>query len=333
MAVMSNETATAAPLIHIFRAGTHTTMDGEKITFTVDDLAASAAAYDPTLHETPLVVGHPQLDAPAYGWIQGMKLSGADLFAVAHQVDPAFAGLVNAGRYKKRSVKWYRPDDAANPKPGVWYPRHIGFLGAQPPAVKGLKNVQFADENGGVEFAEWPQTDAAPSFAEKPTQEEPTVTEEEKAALTAENAALKKQLADAKAQARAAESARRRHDAAQFCETLIGEGKVLPAEKDTVVGLLMLADESHPVQFGEGDGAVTEAPKARLETFLQSLPKRVAFGETAKPAPAARPAVQFAAAPGMPVDTEALDIHAKALAYQRVNKVDYITAVKAVQAL
>lgn len=328
-----NLSQTDTPLIHVFRAGTHTTTDGEKITFTEADLAASAAAYDPALHEAPIVVGHPQQDAPAYGWMQSMKLDGADLFAAGTQIDPAFAEMVRAGRFKKISMKWYRPDDAANPKPGVWYPRHIGFLGAQPPAIKGLRNVQFADEDGGVEFAGWPQTDAIPSFAEKPTQEENTVTEEEKAALAAENEALKRQLADANAKAKAADMARRRNDAAQFCEGLIGEGKVLPAEKDTVVGLLMLTGESQPVQFGEGDGAVTDAPKARLETLLKSLPKRIEFSEVAKPGGTAKMAAQFAAAPGMQVDTEALDTHARALAYQQTHKVDYVTAVKAVQAL
>lgn len=40
--------------------------------------------------------------------------------------------------------------------PGVYYLRHVGFLGAQPPAVKGLKPVEFADaEDGVVEFGDW----------------------------------------------------------------------------------------------------------------------------------------------------------------------------------
>jgi hypothetical protein len=39
--------------------------------------------------------------------------------------------------------------------PGKWYLRHIGFLGAAAPAVKGLKDVSFADADDGVaEFAD-----------------------------------------------------------------------------------------------------------------------------------------------------------------------------------
>ena len=50
--------------IHIFRAGSHTAMQGQTISFGEADLAASAAAYDPAKHEGPIVVGHPAADAP-----------------------------------------------------------------------------------------------------------------------------------------------------------------------------------------------------------------------------------------------------------------------------
>ncbi len=40
--------------------------------------------------------------------------------------------------------------------PGVYYLRHVGFLGAQPPAIKGLAPVEFADDADAVtiEFGE-----------------------------------------------------------------------------------------------------------------------------------------------------------------------------------
>ena len=78
------------------------------------------------------------------------------LQAEPHQVDAAFAELVEAGRYKKISASFYLPDAPNNPVPGVYYLRHVGFLGAQPPAVKGLKAAEFADaEDGVVEFGDW----------------------------------------------------------------------------------------------------------------------------------------------------------------------------------
>lgn len=145
--------------IHIFRPGRHTAMQGLTLDFSEADLAATAAAYNPALHEAPLVIGHPAADAPAYGWVAGLTVDADGLFAAPRQLEPAFAEEVRTGRYKKVSASFYAPDSPHNPKPGVYYLRHVGFLGAQPPAVKGLAPVQFAEGDTGegcvtVEFAE-----------------------------------------------------------------------------------------------------------------------------------------------------------------------------------
>ena len=133
--------------IHIFRAGKHTAMQGTTITFAESDLAATAKAYDPKLHEAPLVIGHPAADAPAWGWVGKLAAEKDGLFASPSQLDPAFAELVRAGRFKKVSASFYAPDNPNNPVPGVYYLRHVGFLGAQPPAVKGLAPVHFAESD------------------------------------------------------------------------------------------------------------------------------------------------------------------------------------------
>jgi len=146
--------STANP-IQIFRPGRHTAMSGAVLAFSESDLQASAAAYDPAKHEAPLVVGHPKHDAPAYGWVKALSASDG-LQAEPHQVDPAFAEMVGRGAFKKISASFYAPDSPQNPVPGVYYLRHVGFLGAQPPAVKGLRNPEFSDaEEGVVEFADW----------------------------------------------------------------------------------------------------------------------------------------------------------------------------------
>ena len=131
--------------IHIFRPGRHTSMQGATIDFGESDLIATANAYDPARHEAPLVIGHPRADAPAWGWVGGLTADGGGLFAAPRQLDPAFAEMVRAGRFKKVSASFYTPDSPHNPVPGVYYLRHVGFLGAQPPAVKGLTPVNFAE--------------------------------------------------------------------------------------------------------------------------------------------------------------------------------------------
>lgn len=143
--------------IQIFRPGTHTAMSGAVLSFSEDDLSAAAEAYDPAVHEAPLVVGHPRHDAPAYGWVSRLQYAEGALQAVPAQVDDAFGEMVRKGRFKKVSASFYPPSHPTNPKPGVYYLRHVGFLGAQPPAVKGLKAVEFADQDEGIvtiEFGE-----------------------------------------------------------------------------------------------------------------------------------------------------------------------------------
>jgi len=136
--------------IEIFRTGHHRDMSGADISFSESDLAETAAAYDPSAHEAPLVIGHPKANAPAYGWVKELEFSENALTAIPHQVDPEFAEMVSAGRFKKVSASFYKPGASNNPTPEVFALRHVGFLGAQPPAVKGLKPVEFADDDDAI---------------------------------------------------------------------------------------------------------------------------------------------------------------------------------------
>jgi hypothetical protein len=142
--------------IQIFKPGTHTAMSGATLSFSESDLAAAAAAYDPARHEAPLVVGHPRHDNPAYGWVASLAFTEGALDAEPVQVNPDFAEMVKSGAFKKISAAFYSPSAPNNPVPGVYYLRHVGFLGAQAPAVKGLRTPEFSDtEEGVVEFADW----------------------------------------------------------------------------------------------------------------------------------------------------------------------------------
>lgn len=96
--------------IHIFKAGEHCPMSGEVMRFTQADLQATIQAYDPALHEAPLVIGHPKHNKPAWGWVARLTGDGNNIYAVAKQMDPAFAETVRSGRYKKRSASFYAPD-------------------------------------------------------------------------------------------------------------------------------------------------------------------------------------------------------------------------------
>ena len=291
-------------------------MGGQLLDFSEADLQATVAAYTPTKPEAPLVVGHPSHDAPAYGWVAGLQFCDGAIDATPAQVNTDFADMVAAGAYKKISASFYSPTAPQNPVPGVYYLRHVGFLGAQPPAVKGLRTPSFADTEDGVltfEFSE-------------PQPPETTVTLEEKAAIEAENARLRTELANLKTTAI--------HGAnVAFCEKQAG---VLPAWRDVAVATLdHFALQPAVVEFGEGE---SKAPLAeKFKAMLAALPSPVQFGEAATNARAAESASQTnqATTPedvlfAESADPERLAKHKAIQAHMQSHKTDYLTAARAV---
>lgn len=134
----------------IFIAGTRADNSGKEVTITPDDLNAIANGYNPSFHEAPIVIGHPDDNAPAYGWVKSLSVKDDKLYAEFGEMDTGFVDLVKQGRYKKISASFYPPKHPSNPVPDNWYLRHIGFLGALPPAVKGLSPVSFNDSSDGI---------------------------------------------------------------------------------------------------------------------------------------------------------------------------------------
>lgn len=145
-----------AKKIQIFRTGTHKSLKGDVLDFSEGTVSAVAVNYNPDLHEAPLVIGHPTTDAPAFGWVKGLEFADGVLSAEPHQINADFAELVKNGAYKKISASFYPPQAANNPVPGQYYLRHVGFLGAAAPAVKGLRPAEFADDEDviTVEFSD-----------------------------------------------------------------------------------------------------------------------------------------------------------------------------------
>lgn len=139
-------TKPARKRIQVFRPGTHTSAQGIELTFTADQVRAIAQNYDAENAPAPVVIGHPTMDGPAFGWAAAFSYDdkAERLEADLDQLAPEFVAAVESGAYRKVSIALFGPQHPANPKPGNYYPRHIGFLGAAPPAVTGLKPVNFA---------------------------------------------------------------------------------------------------------------------------------------------------------------------------------------------
>ena len=118
--------------IDVCRTGTWTDVRGRETEVTpalLDAVVADYATADPA----PVVVGHPETDAPAYGWVEGLRVSGDRLQARLSDLAPEFRAAVEAGRYGPRSIA-LQGDRL----------RHVGFLGGRAPAVPGLTPTRFA---------------------------------------------------------------------------------------------------------------------------------------------------------------------------------------------
>ena len=129
----------------VFRTGEQTDANGNTKNWTETDLDLIVAKYNNQnpdgRHDAPVVIGHPVNNSPAYAWVQELKRAGNTMFAKFTQIEPQFEDLIKEGRFKKVSIALY-PDMML---------RHVGFLGAIPPAVKGLKDANFSSN---AEFAE-----------------------------------------------------------------------------------------------------------------------------------------------------------------------------------
>ena len=140
--------------IEVFKAGTWTDSNGNTRTWTEKDLEEIVRKYNTAVskgeHEAPVVIGHPKDNAPAYGWVESLEKRGQSIWAKIKPTVQEFIDWVKQGLYKKVSISLY-PDLLL---------RHIGFLGAVPPAVKGLQVPQFSDAEYSeytLDFRKWTQ--------------------------------------------------------------------------------------------------------------------------------------------------------------------------------
>lgn len=289
--------------IEIFRGGLQTDSAGTE--HDGDALIDKAlAAFNAAEHEPPVVIGHPADNAPAYGWVQALKRATKDgaavLLAKFRDVVPEFADLAKRGLYKKRSAAFY-PDGRL---------RHVGFLGAAPPAVKGLADIGFADANQiSFEFSTkgddkmtfnefmeifkfWKAVEkdptlelpTAPAATAQPAKPEKTFTEADIEAARKEAAAAEREKADAEfaEKAQQAQRAARGEAIAAWCDKSLAEGKIAPAWiKSGIKQFCERMDAETELQFGEqADQKAT--PLAWFQKFIEELPRLVDFSEIAK---------------------------------------------------
>lgn len=291
----------------IFRTGTHRDSKGREFVASAAILAELADGYDPALSEAPLVVGHPEADGPAYGWVKSLSVDGDQLVAHPAQVESQFGDMVRDGRFKTRSVSFYGPTDASNPKPGTHYLKHVGFLGAQAPAVKGLRAVEFAGVEDAFEFTSttasdgdlivptWfqrliasvpPQAVATANFVApkiEPTLKTKTAIDNGDTGMTEDELKVAQTALETDRAAFAEQAkTRRTADDAALVDAAVTAGRVTPARRDAVLAFAGSLDDDQSFTFSEAGKSATVTPRAFFADLLQSAAPAINFSEIAK---------------------------------------------------
>lgn len=297
--------------IEVFKAGNY----GEKGVWTPEQLDQIASSYDPRLHAAPVVVGHPADDAPAWGWVQSLRRAGQSLWAKLEKVQPALEQAIKDGRFTQRSVALYKE----LPQTKTPYLRHLGFLGAAIPHVKGLEPIHF--QSGDAEHIEFAVNLEEKGMDEKNKKEEvPTLTKEavgfieklrafftggaekpaapeagkpvadfaeEKAKLEAGLKAANDEIAALKKGATDFAEGQRAAGVRAWWDAQLAKGQLLPAFEETYglrSALEKLSGVQATVEFAEKDAEGKPIKVQRplgevFQRFLGDLGKFVEFGE------------------------------------------------------
>lgn len=272
--------------LHLARVGTFTDMHGQEVELTPALLAQLAASYDPAIYQAPLVVGHPKANAPAFGWLDAIEATPEGLFGTPINVDPAFAAAVNSGRYPKRSLSFWPADHPGSPTPGQPYIRHLGVLGAVPPAIPGLRGADLATPDAGITTLDFSADPITPPEEQPMTDPDPVALAAQVADLAAQSAALTAR--ETALLAREAEIAAhavgiRRAEAVAFCDALATKAQIRPTDIPPLAELMLRldADEPAPCFAAATEPEQAMAPGTWLRAWLASMPPLVELSEVA----------------------------------------------------
>lgn len=273
------------PWVRIACTGTFKDSSGREHSFTNGNFDEIVANYNPETEESPIVFGHPKDNQPARGWIKGLKRENNILFAQLSQISAEAVESVQKGDYRYVSMSLH---------PCGKRLRHVGLLGAVPPAITGLGPVLFstsdeltisfsvstlgpeAETEGGKimdkEFQEM--------LAELNKQVAELLIEVQK--LTGEKSELQQEAENSKKSAEETQASFSAYKAEVETsarkgrlEKLTADGKVLPAEHEHInalVSALSKTSNGDTVNFSSATGIEKITPEEAYWRELEARP-------------------------------------------------------------
>lgn len=238
----------------IARIGTFTAMSGRKVDISGQKLDELVSSFNLENYKPPIVKGHPKVEDPAYGHVVALKREGEILFAQYDQVPEEVKKEVYDGRYLSKSISVFPPKQGE-----PWKLKHVGLLGAAPPAIDGLGGIQLSEgEDGTLSFTNF-QTSEEQTMDEKDreiAELKQKLKDEQTARTSAETALDDEAKARKEAEGKLAETTEEQATNAREAkvEKLITEGKVLPAEKAQVAEFAKALEGGEEISFSAGEG-------------------------------------------------------------------------------
>ncbi len=309
----------------IFKTGSHTSDKGVTKEYSLDDLNFIAQSYKPEEDEAPIVIGHPEDNDPAFGWVNSLSVSeDGKLIAETsdEKLQPDFLNALKEGRYKKRSI-------SLTPEGKL---RHIGFLGAAKPAVKGLADIQFSSPSSVVYEFEFEKESDSNKEQEKISElsreidqlKETVSSLQQNFSESGENSA-RASIDKISSQLNSLQAKISNSDFNNLLDDKVEEGTLTPAIK---VKVLELSNFMQAQNFSEGflpskfQGEVNKL----LLSLVNSFPKIIYYDNFAEK-PEDDNSLKDDSFIGMEIDAESKQLHKKALALMKKDNITYLSAV------
>lgn len=259
----------------IFKTGSHIDSKGRSYDATrekLDQIATANSGID-----VPFAIGHPKDTSPAYGWANEFKRVGEILYAKPFQVLPEFEAWVRKGLWKKISPS-IRSDGKLN---------HIGFLGAQAPAIEGLTaefgatDSAMAFEFSAADMSVVAAPDASASAASgisDPAQDKKeggTMDKDETVeGLSSKLKQEQERTAQLETQLKAERLAKQRSEFSAFLDTDAMKTRITPAMRPSILGLMEFMASADAFEFSAADGQTVK--KSPIDVFKTEILSRLA---------------------------------------------------------
>jgi len=233
----------------ILKTGTFIDANGKKIEITLADLNHMVESFDPKKRDVPLVIGHPKTNAPAWGWVNQLRVNDNKLQAQYKDIVNEIKPVLALKQYRKKSVSLY-PDKTL---------RHVGLLGAVQPAIPGLRDFQFSDSDTAIIYIEFKEGHLMDEDKEKDKQ---NTINRLRAQLEDKESKLRerdKQISDQSEQLKKMtvefsefKQAHRKNEIATWVDRMIEKGKALPSWKEQgVIEFVQGLDQEPMIEFSD----------------------------------------------------------------------------------